>query len=83
MRGGRRHEHRKYMTMLAFAVKPKGMLVGLYEPIFVATKRDMGDLKAAAPVEREVGKLVKQIDALDAERSGKITNFTTGQTDPF
>jgi len=73
----------KYMTMLAFAVKPKGMLVGLYQPIFVATKKDMKSMRNAAPVGEEMAKLIKQIDALDADKTGKIVNFQTGQIDPF
>jgi len=73
----------KYMNMLAFAVKPKGMLVGLYQPIFVATKRDMKSMQQATPVDKAVAKLIKEIDNLSAERSGKITNFETGQIDPF
>jgi NAD(P)-dependent dehydrogenase (short-subunit alcohol dehydrogenase family) len=73
----------KYMVMLAYAVKPKGIVVGLFEPIFVASKRDMKGMKGAAPVDQEVGKLIKLIDALAEDRSGKITNFSTGQIDPF
>jgi len=73
----------KYMTMLAFAMKPKGVLVGLFQPIFVASKKDMGQLRGAAPVDREVAKLIHQIDTLDEARSGKIINFSTGQIDPF
>ena len=73
----------KYMVMLAFAVRPKHVLVGLFQPIFVATKKDMQSMRAAAPVDREVAKLIHQIDTLDEARSGKITNFTTGQIDPF
>lgn len=73
----------KYMVMLAFAMKPKGVLVALYEPIFVASKKDMLNLRGAAPVDQEVAKLIKQIDTLTEERSGKITNFTTGAIDPF
>jgi len=42
----------KYMNMLAIAVKPKGMLVGLYQPIFVASKKDMKQMKQAAPVDQ-------------------------------
>ncbi len=73
----------KYMVMLAFAMKPKGVLVGLFQPIFVASKKDMANLRGAAPVDREVAKLIHQIDTLDPARSGKITNFSTGQIDPF
>jgi hypothetical protein len=34
-------------------------------------------------VDQEVGKLVKLIDAMTMAHTGKITNFSTGQTDPF
>jgi hypothetical protein len=40
-------------------------------------------MKNADPVDREVGKLIKLIDTMGMERSGKITNFTTGEFDPF
>ena len=73
----------KYMNMLSFAVKPKGMLVGLFQPIFVASKKDMGNLRGAAPVDQEVAKLIKLIDAMSPETSGKIVNFSTGKIDPF
>lgn len=74
----------KYMTMLAFAMRPKGVLVGLFEPIFVASKRDMSArMRAAAPLDREVGKLIAQIDAMSPATSGKIVNFSTGKIDPF
>jgi len=73
----------KYMNMLAFAVKQKGMLVGLYQPIFVASKKDMKQMPQAMPVDQAVAKLIKLIDALSAERNGKITNFQTGEIDPF
>lgn len=74
----------KYMVMLAFAMKPRGVLVGLFEPIFVASKRDMNArMRAAAPIDREVGKLIRQIAAMSPETSGKIVNFTTGKIDPF
>jgi hypothetical protein len=57
--------------------------VGLYQPIFVASKKDMKVMKQAAPVDQAVAKLIRQIAALSAERSGKITNFETGEIDPF
>ena len=53
------------------------------QPIFVATKRDMKSMQQATPVDKAVAKLIKEIDNLSAERSGKITNFETGQIDPF
>jgi hypothetical protein len=40
-------------------------------------------MKGAAPVEQGVAKLVKLIDTMTMEHAGKITNFETGQTDPF
>lgn len=74
----------KYSVMLAFSLKPKGVLVGLFQPIFVASKRDMdARMRAEAPIGREVGKLIKQIAALSPATSGKIVNFTTGKIDPF
>ena|GEM_PF-3862788 len=74
----------KYSTMLAYRLKPEGVLVGPFEPVFVASKRDMdARLRAAAPIDREVAKLIRQIDALSPETSGRIVNFTTGKIDPF
>jgi NAD(P)-dependent dehydrogenase (short-subunit alcohol dehydrogenase family) len=73
----------KYMTLLAVALKPKGVLVELYQPVFVATKDDMQSMKGAAPVAQEVAKLVKLIATQGPDASGKITNFSTGKIDPF
>ncbi len=73
----------KYMVMLAYALRPKGITVGLFEPIFVATKPDMQHMRVAAPVDRAVAGLIRQIDAMGPERSGKIVNFQTGKIDPF
>jgi NAD(P)-dependent dehydrogenase (short-subunit alcohol dehydrogenase family) len=74
----------KYMTLLAIALKPKGVLVGLFEPIFVASKRDMSaQMRERAPIDREVGKLIHQIDVMSPATAGKIVNFTTGKIDPF
>jgi NAD(P)-dependent dehydrogenase (short-subunit alcohol dehydrogenase family) len=73
----------KYSTMLASAVKDKGVIVALVQPIFVASKKDMKDNPRAAPVDQEIGKLIKLIDKMTMANSGKITNFTTGETDPF
>ena len=39
--------------------------------------------ESPAPIDREVAKLIRQIDQMTPERSGKIVNFTTGQIDPF
>jgi NAD(P)-dependent dehydrogenase (short-subunit alcohol dehydrogenase family) len=73
----------KYMSMLAVQMKSRGVIVGLVQPVFVASKKDMKNVQGAAPVEQEVGKLVKVIDAMTLEGSGRITNFSTGRLDPF
>jgi NAD(P)-dependent dehydrogenase (short-subunit alcohol dehydrogenase family) len=73
----------KYMVLLSIAMKPKGVVVGLVQPIFVASKADAANMKGAAPIGQEIGKLIKVIDAMTMEGAGKITNFSTGKTDPF
>jgi NAD(P)-dependent dehydrogenase (short-subunit alcohol dehydrogenase family) len=73
----------KYMVLLSIAMKPKGVIVGLVQPIFVASKADLANMKGAAPVDQEIAKLIKVIDAMTMDGTGKITNFSTGKTDPF
>jgi NAD(P)-dependent dehydrogenase (short-subunit alcohol dehydrogenase family) len=73
----------KYMTLLTVALKPSGVLVGLFQPVFVATKDDTQAMKGASPIEPEVAKLIKQIDALSPATDGKIVNFSTGRIDPY
>ena len=73
----------KYMVLLSKAVADEGVIVALVQPIFVASKADMKNMKRADPVEQEVGKLIKLIDRMTMKHSGIITNFTTGETDPF
>ena len=74
----------KYMSVLAIAMRSQGVLVGLFEPAAPgATVQQIAATGGNAPVERDVAKLIEQIAALDAQRSGRITNFTTGQIDPF
>lgn len=73
----------KYMTMLAVQLKSKQVVVALVQPVFVASKSDMANVKGAAPVDQEVAKLIKVIDGVTMEASGKITNFSTGKIDPF
>ncbi len=73
----------KYMVLLSIAMKPQGVVVALVQPIFVASKADLANMKGAAPVDQEIGKLIKVIDALTLDSAGKITNFSTGKTDPF
>jgi NAD(P)-dependent dehydrogenase (short-subunit alcohol dehydrogenase family) len=73
----------KYMTMLAVQMKPKGIIIGLVQPVFVASKADLKNMKGAAPLDQEVAKLVKVIDHMSMEGTGRITNFSTGKFDPF
>jgi NAD(P)-dependent dehydrogenase (short-subunit alcohol dehydrogenase family) len=72
-----------YSVKLAHALKPKGIVVALVEPILVASKPGVSDNPMAKPVSEEVAKLVKVIEGLTMESTGKITNFSTGKTDPF
>lgn len=73
----------KYMSMLAVQLKSAGVIVALVQPIFVASKADLKNMKGAAPLDQEVGKLIKVIDAFTQDASGRITNFSTGKIDPF
>jgi len=73
----------KYMTLLAVQMQSRGVIVALVQPIFVASKADLINKPSSAPLDKEVGKLVNVIDTLTAQNSGKITNFSTGKTDPF
>jgi NAD(P)-dependent dehydrogenase (short-subunit alcohol dehydrogenase family) len=73
----------KYMSLLAVQLKSRGVIVALVQPIFVASKADLKNMQGAAPLDQEVGKLVKVIDKLTADTSGRITNFSTGKLDPF
>ena len=72
-----------YSVKLSVAVKPKGVIVALVEPILVASKPGVPQNPMLKPVDEEVGKLVKVIEGLTMESTGKITNFSTGQTDPY
>jgi len=72
-----------YSVKLSHALKPKGVIVALVEPILVASKPGVSDNPMAKSVQEEVGKLVKVIEGLTMESTGKITNFSTGKTDPF
>jgi len=73
----------KYMTLLAVALKPQGVLVGLFQPEFVATKDDTKAMQGATPVEPEVAKLIKTIADMSPATDGKIVNFSTGKIDPY
>jgi NAD(P)-dependent dehydrogenase (short-subunit alcohol dehydrogenase family) len=72
-----------YSFKLSHALKPKGVIVALVEPVLVASKPGVSDIPMSSPVDVEVAKLVKVIEALTMDSSGRITNFSTGQTDPF
>src|SRR5665213_3469590 len=73
----------KYMTLLTVALKPKGVLVGLFQPVFVATKDDTKAMQGAAPIGPAVGKLIQSIDDLSPATNAKIVNFSTGKIDPY
>ena len=73
----------KYSVLLSIAMKPQGVIVALVQPIFVASKTDLADMKGAAPLDEEVTKLVELIDHLKMDRTGKISNWSTGRIDPF
>jgi NAD(P)-dependent dehydrogenase (short-subunit alcohol dehydrogenase family) len=73
-----------YTYKLHFAMKPKGVVVALVEPILVASKPGVGDNPMSKPVSDEVAKLVKIIGGMTVDNAGgKITNFSTGEIDPF
>ncbi len=54
----------KYMSLLAVAMKPAGVIVALVQPVFVASKSDTANMKGAAPIGPEIAKLIKVIDAM-------------------
>jgi NAD(P)-dependent dehydrogenase (short-subunit alcohol dehydrogenase family) len=72
-----------YSVKLSHALKPKGVIVALVEPILVASKPGVSDIPMSSPLNVEIAKLLKVIDGLTMDSTGKITNFSTGQTDPF
>jgi NAD(P)-dependent dehydrogenase (short-subunit alcohol dehydrogenase family) len=73
----------KYMTLLAVQLRSKGVIVALVEPVFVASKADLANMKGAAPLDQEIAKLIKVIDSVGMDSSGRIINFSTGKIDPF
>jgi len=75
----------KYMVLLSKTkgLAEKGVIVTLVQPVFVASKADMKDNARASPVDVEIAKLIKLIDGMTLAHAGKITNFQTGETDPF
>ena len=73
----------KYSVLLSMAMRTKGVIVALVQPIFVASKADTANMAGAAPLDQEVAKLLRLIERMTMDSAGKITNFTTGKTDPF
>jgi len=73
----------KYSVLLSIAMKPKGVIVALVQPFFVASKADVANMTGAAPLDQEVAKLIQVIERMTMDSAGKITNFITGKTDPF
>ena len=73
-----------YMYKLHFALKSKGVVVSLVEPVLVQSKPGVSNIPMSSPVDVEVAKLVKIIDGMTVENAGgKITNFSTGKIDPW
>jgi NAD(P)-dependent dehydrogenase (short-subunit alcohol dehydrogenase family) len=83
MAGASKAALNKYMTLLTVALKPQGVLVGLFQPVFIATKDDKKAMQGAAAIEPEVAKLIKSIDDMSPATDGKIVNFSTGRIDPY
>lgn len=73
----------KYSVLLSIAMRPKGVIVALVQPFFVASKSDLANMKGATPLDEEVTKLIEVIDHLTMDSAGKITNWSTGRIDPF
>ena len=73
-----------YSYKLHHALKGKGIVVALVEPVLVQSKPGVSSIPMSSPVDVEVGKLVKVIDGMTVENAGgKITNFSTGKIDPW
>jgi NAD(P)-dependent dehydrogenase (short-subunit alcohol dehydrogenase family) len=73
-----------YTYKLHAALKGKGVVASLVQPVMVQSKPGVKDIPMSKPVEEEVAKLVKIIDGMTVESAGgKITNFSTGRTDPW
>jgi NAD(P)-dependent dehydrogenase (short-subunit alcohol dehydrogenase family) len=72
-----------YSMKLSTQVKAKGVIVALVEPVMVQSKPGVKEIPMSSPADVEIKKLRKVIADLTMEQTGKITNFTTGKTDPF
>jgi NAD(P)-dependent dehydrogenase (short-subunit alcohol dehydrogenase family) len=75
----------KYSQLLSVGVKDKGVIVGIFQPVFVASKDDLKgtDLAKNADPTIEIAKFIKEVEKLSMENTGKITNFSTGKIDPY
>lgn len=73
-----------YTYKLHAAVKGKGVVAALVQPVMVQSKPGVKDIPMSSPVDVEIAKLVKIIDGMTVENAGgKITNFSTGKIDPW
>lgn len=73
-----------YTYKLHAALKDKGVVASLVQPVMVQSKPGVKDVPISSPVDVEVAKLVKIIDGMTVENAGgKITNFSTGKIDPW
>jgi NAD(P)-dependent dehydrogenase (short-subunit alcohol dehydrogenase family) len=72
-----------YSFKLAEQVRKQGVIVALVEPVMVQSKPGVKDIPISSPADVEIRKLREVIANLTMEKSGKITNFSTGKADPF
>lgn len=72
-----------YSVKLSEQVKQQGVIVALVEPVMVQSKPGVKDIPMSSPADVEIKKLRNVIANLTMEKTGKITNFSTGKTDPF
>ncbi|HTQ99041.1 MAG TPA: SDR family oxidoreductase [Candidatus Acidoferrum sp.] len=72
-----------YSMKLAEQVKKQGVIVALVEPVMVQSKPGVKDIPMSSPADVEIKKLRAVIESLTMDKSGKITNFSTGKTDPY
>lgn len=72
-----------YSMKLSVQLQDEGVIVSLVEPVMVQSKPGVEDIPMSSPVDVEIAKLRDVIANLTMEQSGVITNFTTGEIDPF
>lgn len=71
-----------YTYKLAVQVKDAGVIVALMEPVMVQSKPGVEDF-GGTPVDIAIEGFRKEIRNLTMDQSGKITNFSTGNIDPY